>query len=163
MFKENPNCKLRIKFEYDMIGYDRNLTLTSNEFESTYYSAGQKLRVMADEVLLGFGEIWDEMLDESRKIVNRRRNYEEESKEERDIKVFIIADNVQLAHTKSKCLPCDFPQCLHELILRLAQGLDTLCFDISKKDYDKLESGNEVRKDDMRIFGVHLGDEEKLK
>ena len=74
--------------------------------------------------------------------------------EKRELTIFIIVDGLELARTVSECIPQVFPQMFHELILRLAEGIDAMMFELTKEERKIVESGGRVKIGDMIVTSL---------
>ena len=151
----NEDCTVNLAFNYDIGGTKRGVSMSTPEVDSKFRGVGQKLRVLADKYVNPMEKSWGEIMEQLRKEVPDEMNWEEP----KPITVYAVVDGVELVHTSSRCKPREFPQALHELVLRLADCTEEMYFNLTHDDMEKIDSGKTLRKGDMDIIGYKPDDE----
>jgi len=138
-FDRDDSCKVSLAFSYDICNTKKGVEMTTPPVDSNMITLHQKLRVLADKYVGPMAKDWGGMMTSLRGTMK-----DMDWEEIKPMVVYVIVDGVELAHTNANCKPDEFPQCLHELCNRLAQGVEDMVLNMTNDDRDKINGGDTV-------------------
>ena len=79
----------------------------------------------------------------------------------RAVNLRVDLDGIELIRTQDNTLPNQFPQCFHELGYRLAEGLESMKYELTSEEKDILNNGGILEKPSgMTLMSNKIEEEE---
>ena len=150
----NEDCKVNLAFNFDIGNTKRGVSMSTPEVDSKMRGLPQKLRVLADKYVNPMEKEWGKIMEQLREEIPDEMDWEEP----KPLTVYAVVDGVELVHTSATCKPAEFPQALHELVLRLAECTEEMYFNMTHAEMQKIDRGEILKKGDFDIQGFKPDD-----
>lgn len=157
MTKKNKHT-LQFKIAWNLTGDEKSAMY----FESPVIplkntdALGQSIRVMIDKITAGWESHWQETYQS---IKDSYKHWNTEVP--RAVNLRVDLDGIELIRTQDNTLPNQFPQCFHELGYRLAEGLESMKYELTSEEKDILNNGGILEKPSgMTLMSNKIEEEE---